>query len=309
MQSRSRRYGHEGRRNPRWAALLAALLLLVAMSSALKAEMATLGVVDGGGNRATSQTYVCDGSLGGIGGVSTAAPAGVVRNGYVGQLYEVKELAVTGTPAQVNEGDVSQFRGLAILDDATIVALQGADINWDPPVYPIATLNSNGLATVASVYSTTTGRVSGFFLAATGSTHLLVTDVNPDNFGIYAGDEIPDRWQVRYFGVDNTNGVWDADPYGTGQNNRYKYVADLNPTNRTSVFAIIGVSNPPASRVVWFLSSTGRVYSLQRSTNVLNGMWADVPGQSNVWGGTDMMSLTDTNASHFQFYRVSVRVP
>jgi hypothetical protein len=67
-----------------------------------------------------------------------------------------------------------------------------------------------------------------------GCYELLKTD--SDN------DGIPDWWMLRYFGhttgspTDNSLASDDAD--GTGQNNLFKYVAGLNPTNPAAVFLV-----------------------------------------------------------------------
>ena len=65
-----------------------------------------------------------DGSVGGIGGISTAAPD-TARHGYIGQLTEVASLTATGTPASINQGATSQLAGTATLDDSTVTALTG----------------------------------------------------------------------------------------------------------------------------------------------------------------------------------------
>ena len=63
-------------------------------------------------------------------------------------------------------------------------------------------------------------------------------DSNPDNHGSYAGDGIPDSWQAQYFELNNPNAAPNKDVDGTGQNNLFKYVAGLDPTNPTSVFRL-----------------------------------------------------------------------
>jgi len=116
----------------------------------------------------------------------------------------------------------------------------GREIVWLTPVYPVGSINSNGLAATAPVYADTAACVTGVFLGVTGSESFWC-DSNPDNYGIYAGDQIPDSWQVRYFGVDNPLGVAGATNCN-GQNNLCAYTADLNPTNPTSLFCIEAIS-------------------------------------------------------------------
>ncbi len=106
--------------------------------------------------------------------------------------------------------------------------LSGSDVAWASAVYPLASIDSNGLATAASVYATTNGVFSGFYLGLSSTGLVAVIDSNPDNYGSYAGDGIPDSWQVQYFGTNNPKAAPGIDADGTG--------------NRT-----ISSSTPPAS--------------------------------------------------------------
>lgn len=261
---------------------------------------------DGGGQRATSANYTMDGSVGGIGGISSnVAPPETLKAGYIGQLTEVTNLAVTASPAATNENATSQLGGIAGLDDATVTVLAGSNILWSAPGFPISSISAAGLATAMSVYSNTFGTVTGCYLGMTGSG----MDSNPDNFGSYAGDGLPDGWQVRYFGTNNPLGMACATNC-TGQNNLYTYIADLDPTNPASVFEVVAVSNQPPDRVVCFrTTSTGRVYRLLYATNLVSGVWTNLPGATWTPGLAGQMSLCDTNAAAVRFYRIHVQVP
>lgn len=265
--------------------------------------------IDSGGQRASSASYRNDGSIGGIGGVSSNAGGGqTVKSGYVGQLTDVTNLTVTATPGTVNEGGTSQLNGLAGLDDATVVVVEGSNIVWRAPVYPIAAVGSAGVATAAQVYADASATATGNYLAVSGSGLLLVVDSNPDNWGLYAIDQIPDWWQCRYFGTNDPLGRASATNV-TGQNNLYAYIADLVPTNPAAAFEIVAVSNHPPSRVVYFLpASTARVYGLQYSTNLLSGSWTNLTPLTN-WGSGGLSWLSDTNAASPRFYRIGVQVP
>ena len=266
--------------------------------------------VDGGGQPSTSVLYRIDGSIGGIGGISSnAAQFETLKGGYPGQLTEVTNVAVIATPATVNEGSVLQFSGLVGLDDATVSALEGSNILWAAPCFPIASITPAGTATAAIVWSNTCGSVTGAYRGVTGSGWVLVLDSNPDNFGLYAGDQVPDGWQVRYFGPNNPLGAACATNC-TGQNNLYTYTADLDPTNPASSLQITALSNQPPHHTVCFgTTSTGRVYQLLYATNLANGVWTNLPGQTPVSGLAGQMLLADTNAAPVRFYRVQVRTP
>ena len=60
------------------------------------------------------------------------------------------------------------------------------------------------------------------------------------------------------------------------------------------------------SRMIFFLSSTGRAYALQLSTHLLPGRW--MSGTPEMGNG-DMMSFTDTEVSTVRVYRVQVTLP
>jgi parallel beta-helix repeat protein len=127
------------------------------------------------------------------------------------------------------------------------------------------------------------------------------------------GDLIPDWWTWKYFGHftgmpdDHSMATNCAD--GTGVNNLYKYMADLDPTNPVSVFKVDAVSNYPSVRLVCFAGSPDRVYTLNWTTNLVSGSWTNVPDQTCVPGSGPGTSLSDTNADAQRFYRLDVRMP
>src|SRR5688572_26373917 len=76
---------------------------------------------DSGGGRTTSAAYVNDGSIGGIGGLSTVAlPATTARHGYPGQLFDVTNIVVAATPTNINENSTRQLAARLAYDDGTV---------------------------------------------------------------------------------------------------------------------------------------------------------------------------------------------
>jgi hypothetical protein len=285
--------------------LLLAGLLMAAIPPAFAADVSD--TVDGGGRGTASVNYTMDGSLGGIGGVS--AVGGItLKSGFIGQLTEVTNLVVNASPTFVNEGGTSQLDGVAEMDDASVTAIDGGNIVWSEPLYPIDLINASGQATALAVYSNTVGTVTGHFLGGMGSGILLVVDSNPDNFGLYAGDQVPDSWQVRYFGQNNTNGLASA-TNATGQDNLYAYIADLDPGNPASSFEIVEILYGPSTKMVSFPSSANRLYRLESTTNLLSGSWTNLPDTTPTVGSGAILWLADTNAVSRQYYRVAVQVP
>jgi len=122
------------------------------------------------------------------------------------------------------------------------------------------------------------------------------------------------QWQVQYFGATNNPlaaaGV-DAD--GTGQNNQFKYVAGLDPTNPSSVFTlnVVAVTNQPSWMTLLFQPvAPGRVYAPQFSTDLVNSAWAPLTSCSGLATNGSQIAVTDTNALPPQeFYRIEITLP
>ena len=300
---------HVGMRFPSSRLAAAVCFLALPVCSGMAASIAA-STTDSGGQRTASEHYVMDGSLGRMGGIaSNTAQAEVVKHGYIGQLSEVATLHVTPSPSAIDEHATGQLGGVAGLDDDTVLVLEGSNVLWSATPWPIASISPEGVATAMGVYSNTFGTVTGCYLGVTGSGALLVLDSNPDNFGHYAGDGLPDWWQVRYFGLNSGDAVSSANPDSDPFNNEQEYTADTDPTNPLSFFYVEAMSNVPPSQFVCFLSSTGRTYTLLYGTNLVSGTWTNLPANTDVHGNGELMPLCDTNSSATRFYRVQVQMP
>jgi len=293
--------------------LLLAFAMATAASAAARSSADTAIQPDGldsGGRQATGGVYALDASLGGIAGVSAAAaPTQTVQHGYIGQLTETTHLVVTAITNAVDEGGTTPVGGVAGQDDATLTLLTGTDIVWSAATYPVGAISASGVATTLAVYADTPAVVTGRYLGVTGSGGFLVRNSNPDNYGRYANDRIADTWQVRYFGLNNPNALPGVDVDGTGRDNLYRYIADLDPTNPASIFLISRMSNLPPSKVVYFPSSSNRLYALLWTTNLSQGVWTNLLGLTPVRGTGSLFGLSDTNTTQPRFYRVDVQLP
>jgi len=170
----------------------------------------------------------------------------------------------------------------------------------------------------------------------TNLTQITVTDLNatsPQKFyrmSIYntitnivitdsVGDGIPDSWRAEYFPSvpsNTTNGqscaTCDAD--GTGQNNFFKYVAGLDPTNPTSVFVlnIASATNQfEAMNLNFNPLALGRTYTPEFSTNLVGGVWLALTTYTGpVINNGNQATITDTNPIPPQeFYRIDISLP
>ena len=276
----------------RHAALLATgMTLLPAFHSAPAAG--TVSAFDAGGRRVSSASYVVDASLGSVGGIgAAAAPQVVARHGYAGQLYDVQSLALSASPAAVNEAGTSQLRATAVLDDSTLLPLAATNVAWSVAGGPLASISSGGLATASNVYQNAAATVRADYQAKSGTLLLTVLNVGIDDFGL-----------------NNPNAGPSADPDVDGVANLQEYVADTNPTNAASRFQIQSISNA-AAFAVRFPSSAARVYTLYSTTNLTSGVWTNFPSRTDIPGSGGVDALSDPSSAGTQrFYRVGVRVP
>ncbi len=287
-------------------ALPLALTLAVRCAGGPEAVATSL---DAGGQRVTGAGYVLDGSLGGLSGTATNGPTVTLKSGFIGQLTEVTRLTVLASPARVNEGGSIQVHASAGLDDATETPLAANEVCWLSPAYPIREISADGLADTWPVLSNTWGLVAGSYQAETGTSAVLIWDSDPDNFGLYSGDHVPDAWQAAYFGVDNPDGMGSA-TNATGQDNHFAYVADLDPTNALSCFKVVSVAHLPAAQAICFSNaSPARVYRLLYAQSLASGAWTNLPGAAWQPGVSGQMTLLDTNTTPTRFYRVQVALP
>jgi len=273
----------------------------------------TTETVDSGGRKTTSAAYSNDGSLGDIGGVSTAgASVQTARHSYIAQLYEVTGVTLSANPTNVNESAARQVSASAALDDATVLNLSSSSVGWDVVSGPITSINPSGLATAAVVYQNEPATVRGTFEGQTGTLGLQVLNVNNDNFGTYAGDALDDAWQVEYFGLNNPSAAPGIDPDGDGQTNRYEYVVGTIPTDVASQFhfRIEDVPElPNRKNLIFSPTFPSRTYLPEYRTNLSVGMFAPVPLSATSDAGTER-TVTDLEATNaFRFYRIHITFP
>jgi len=176
---------------------------------------------------------------------------------------------------------------------------------WD---FGDATTTNTATTTVTHNYSAGTYSVK---LVASGpagiSTNLRV------NYITVVGSAY-NAWEGQYFGPGNPpSGAPGVDADGTGQNNAFKYVAGLDPTNPASVFLlnVASVPNQPSSQSLAFTPmATGRIYTPQFNTDLVNGVWLPLATYTGPTTNGNQITVTDTNAlSPQEFYRIDISLP
>jgi hypothetical protein len=265
---------------------------------------------DSAGRLIASASYRIDTSLCSITGVSEESDT-VVKFGYVGSLYEMKELQLAAPATDVPEATSVQLSAWFLLNDATFLAVPAADVQWSVRSGPITGVSTAGVATTAAVFQPESAIVDGASAGMTASLNLTVLDTAPDNFGLYANDGIGDAWQVQYFGTENPDGMAASDPDGDGGSNAFEYTAGLVPTDPASVFrlSIAPVPGQPGSKLITFSPRlSGRIYKLLSASAEFTD-WQPVSTAIALDVG-DQRKVIDFGAAGLtKFYRVEITKP
>ena len=117
-------------------------------------------------------------------------------------------------------------------------------------------------------------------------------------------DGLSDARELEEVGTHPKTGDTDAD----GQSDGDEVVADVDPLDRNSVFAVSQFSSSEGVPFVFtWHSATGRLYSLQTATNLLS-VWTNLPDYVDRAGVPGIMSFTNDAPSFHDFYSVRVRM-
>jgi PKD repeat protein len=123
------------------------------------------------------------------------------------------------------------------------------------------------------------------------------------------GDSIPDWWRAQYFGgagtTTNSLSCATCDASGTGQNNLFKYAADLNPTNPISRLAIISIAITTNDANLFWIGGSNAFQSIEYC-NVLtdtNG-WSAILTNTPPTAMTNSVTHTGAASASNLFYRV-----
>ena len=292
-------------------------LFLLALAAPLRAgprSSASYAIVaetlDGGGRRGTSSNYANDGSLGGIAGVSTVTtPAGSVKSGYLGQLYDVAGLALTAVSTDVGEGTSVQLFPWQVLDDSTFLAVPPASAVWSAANGPLTGISAGGLATAALVFKDTAASAQGAYLGKTGTLTLTVKNTHLDDFGSYAGDGLDDAWQNEYFGLNNPLAAPSADPDGDGQTNEFEFTAGVIPNDSASRFtlSIAPVSGQLGQKDIVFTPRfSDRNYSISFKDDLNAENWTPLPGGIVADDGAQRTITDPAGNGVMKFYRIEI---
>lgn len=157
------------------------------------------------------------------------------------------------------------------------------------------------------LYGLNATNYNGIFAVSVPAYETWATNVmNPT--GDLDGDGIPNYWEQRY--GTTTGLVASANTDGDGFTNFQEYLADTNPTNSASFFAIDSFV-ALADQTVTFIGSTARQYQVFYTTNDLaatNLTWIAAHTNKIFGAGTNSF-ITVTNTDDKAFYRLKATLP
>ena len=290
--------------------------LFLALAPAVHAQVrsggpyaATIEVVSSGGGAAASANYGAQLSVGGPAGISGAPSAQIARFGYTGQIFTPVALTLSAALPTVAEQNVRQLGAAVLFDDATTLTLAGGDVNWSIASGPLLSVSATGLVFADAVYQDSSAIVNGSWQSLTGNIALTVLDTAPDNFGTYAGDGLPDLWQVTHFGIGNALAAPGADGDGDGQNNLLEYLATSSPTDPSSLLRLrieSVVGQPNHRRLVFSPYSLTRTYTLEATPTLTPAAWSRLLGIPEGDIGMEHFFVDENATGVAKFYRLLI---
>ena len=262
----------------------------------------TADVTDTGGHEVTSTNYTNIGSAGLIAGTTDSATGTVNKSGYIAQLYTIQGLSIEPALSNVNEGGDCQLSGYANLDDGSFLALEPTTITWGIVSGPVTQISNSGNAATGNVYQNTTAQVEATWQSYQAQTSFNVLNVGDDDFGIYAGDNVDDSWQVTHFGEGNPLAVGNLDPDGDGDNNWKEFLTGNIPTDISSIFRPASTFDG-ATMTLTIPTIAGRTYTVKTSSTLAD--WD--PYTTFTGDGSDkVVEITDLGGTELLFYTVGV---
>lgn len=297
-----------------WASILLCRTSPVSAQSPIRGSTAytvTSESLDSVGSAVSAGVYNIRESVGGI----TTKPAVSTPNsalysyngGFIGQSPNLVGFVAEGAAPTVSEMGSIGLRGWLLYSDFTQARVEGGDIQWAVTGGPVQA--SGAMAQAGAVFDDTPATLQASYGGQTATFSLLVRDSTPDNFGAYAGDGLPDSWQVAHFGLNNPLAAPGADASGTGQSNQFKYLAGLDPLDPAARFTIEAAAVPgqPGQRTVTFQPlAAGRTYTVEWTADPASGVWNPLASWISFDQG-NARSVTDLTADGpKRVYRVRI---
>lgn len=236
-----------------------------------------------------------------------------IRTGFLGQGRQVTSFPVAADPERLDEGGSGALvPGEVTFDDGSVARPGILDIHWAVKRGPVQ-FAASGTVTAGRVTADTPAEVQAAFDGTATAAAFTVANIDPDDYGDYAGDGLDDAFQLGFFGEPpNPLAAPEIDPDGDSQSNRFEFLAGLDPTDCTSRFALRLARDPvqPGHALLTFgPMMAGRAYVVAASPDLSPGSWAELvnPLVNDEW---PTRTVTDTSPPmDKKFYRVNITKP
>ena len=226
------------------------------------------------------------------------SPNGITIIASVGGQLEITAVADNANAFQA-------ISGLAVSDDYLFEydVIQGTNnLNYS--------ISVNGALTKNQATDFGAGNSFTFTAVATSINVLLYANYSDvgaqtvyyDNIRVTAAagnndvdeDGMPDQWEIDNFGGTSEQDGGPEDDYDhDGASNLDEYLAGTDPTNSSDFFHIKEFSNQTGSVLLTWDSVLDRLYSVQWSSNSIDGAWISFPDATNI-PGTDAACHPDS---------------
>ncbi len=210
-------------------------------------------------------------------------------NYFNGAVYSLS-LNQTITATAGSHGTIQPSGLVLVPGGSTTNFLISPDLYWH-----VADVTSNGVSV---------GAVTSFAWPNVTADGSLTCSFAPD----LAAGGTPHWWLAAFGWTDNFDAAEASDTDGDGYTAGQEYLAGTNPTDASSALRILDMRTAPPQLTV--LSSTNRLYTLYRCTDLTTGNWVTVTAQTDLPGIGNLLTLIDSNAPAGNcFYRLGVRLP
>ena len=283
------------------------VVLYEAIDGALESDLHSVAANDSTGAAWAAPTVVL--TEGNVGQYPVAAVTEV--GGFAGQLYELaNSITLAAASPTVGEGGSVALSARRVLSDGTLLAIPSTSLAWSVQSGPLPSITASGLALAGAVYEDTPAVAQGIYLGMSATVGLTVLDQDPDNYGTYAGDGLPDFWQFTHFGLNNAIAAPTVDADGDGENNRLEYLATTTPTNPASRLTLRIESVPAHAdwrRIVFEPYGNKRTYTLHASEDLANPLaWQQLSPVDEGIDGVSYYFIDDKAVELAKFYHIEI---
>ena len=272
-----------------------------------------------GSNLFSGVTLVNGGALWVDGSLAQLSQITVNGGGTLGGTGKVYGVVTIASGGQLSPGPLSGGGVLTLASNLTIKAGGVVQVGLGTVSDGIAVggnLVLGGTVNVTDAGGFTTGAYTLITYSGSLSNNGVVVGTTPSNGYVYQIDTNMAgqvrlvvmspfaAWQIQYFhSLSDTNAASDADPDGDKMSNYDEYLAGTDPSNAASRLMITNAAfqNVTGRLLIW-PSVSGRVYEVERSTNLIEGGFIGI--FSNLPAGGGWNTVTDNFNGTPVFYRI-----